>query len=401
MSRRHRMIALLFVGLMSAPADVIAADRVPRIDPRIAALARGLAAADFSQRQSAEAELLGLGPAAIPELKRSLRSAELEARYRLERIIGSLERAQRDVALSDLRDGRPANDPHLESAWSSFARLVGDAPEARELFVEMVRAEPWLVGALSGDIDQLRHQFERRCADVNLRRIQHQESRRPIASVAALLLAASQPDCQPSATAIACITACVDERAFLAAMEQPDRPAAVERLLAAWVSDPQSSPALKRLQLAAQFELIEGVDVALQIIDQRLPGPQLQHAVLYLAKTGSTSHLHELELLLNDTTELQSGRRSQGSQPVVTFTFTSRMQDVALAALLHLTDQDPRTYGFSSLRESQEYLYQLGTIGFENEVQRRTAIARWRRWSADHLKQVQPFVEQAAAGYST
>jgi hypothetical protein len=268
------------------------------------------------------------------------------------------------------------------------------------MFAEMVRLEPWLVGALAGDVDVLRRDFERRCADVHLRRIQHQESHRPIAGVAALLLAANQPDCHPSATAIACITACVQEGAFLETMQRPDRPATVERLLAAWVCDPQSSNALARLQLADKFDLSEGLDIAVQIIEQRLPGPQLQHAVLYLAKAGNNSHLHEIELLLSDKTELQTRRMSQGSQPVTTF--TSRIQDVALVALLHLTGQNPRDYGFSGLRENPhpQYLYQPGTIGFESEAQRRAAIVRWKRWSADHLKDVQPFVEQAAAGYS-
>jgi hypothetical protein len=401
MNGRRRYIAIVFAALIAAPAEIPAADPIASPESRVGALVRRLSASDYTQRQAAEAQLLALGPAAIPELKRRLGAADLEAQYRLERIIASLERTLRDTALSDLRAGRPPGDPRLLAAWEKFLPLVGDSPDSRELFVEMAGLEPWLVEALAGDIDQLRRDFERRCADVHLRRIQHQDSHHPIATVAALLLAANQPDCHPSATAIACITNCVGEAAFLDAMQRPDRPAAVERLLAAWVCDPQSSNALARLNLADKFDLIEGLDIAVQIIEQRLPGPQLQHAVLYLAKAGNASHLHDIELLLDDKTELQTRRMSQGSQPVTTF--TSRIQDVALVALLHLTGQNPRDYGFATLRENQhqQYLYQPGSIGFESEEQRRDAIVRWKRWSALNLKEVQPFVEQAAAGYST
>ena len=140
-------------------------------------------------------------------------------------------------------------------------------------------------------------------------------------------------------------------------------------------------------------------DAVLVITDRTVLDSQLQEAILYLAKAGNAAHLHSIELLLNDKTELQMRRMSQGSQPVTTF--TSRIQDVALAALLHLTGQNPRDYGFSGLRENPQYLYQPGTIGFEGEEQRRTAINRWKRWSADNLKQVQPYVDQAALGHST
>jgi len=399
MNGRRRNIAILLAALAAAAAEIPAADSLDSSSTRIGAVARRLSAAEYSQRQAAEAQLLALGPEAIPELKRLLGAVDIEAQYRLERIIASLERDLRETSLSDLRAGQPPADPQLQAGWATFVPLVGDSPGSRELFVEMVNLEPWLIEALTGDVDILRREFERRCADVHLRRIQHQESHRPIASVAALLLAANQPDCHPSATAIACITACVQEGAFLEAMQRPDRPIAVERLLAAWVCDPQSSNALQRLKLADKFDLDEGLEIAAQIIEQRLPGPQLQEAVLYLAKAGNAAHLHTIERLINDKTELQMRRMSQGSQPVTTF--TSRIQDVALAALLHLTGQNPRDYGFTGLRENPQYLYQPGTIGFEGESQRRAAIDRWKRWSADNLKQVQPYVDQAALGHST
>jgi hypothetical protein len=120
----------------------------------------------------------------------------------------------------------------------------------------------------------------------------------------------------------------------------------------------------------------------------------MQNAILYLAKAGNTSHLHELELLLADETDLQQRRQNSVT------TYSSRVQDVALIALLHLTEQDPQDYGFNGLADDQQYLYK-GSIGFDDDQQRQAALTRWKRWSARNLKQVQPVVEQAAAGYST
>ncbi|MBL8852120.1 MAG: hypothetical protein JNG89_20775, partial [Planctomycetaceae bacterium] len=131
-----------------------------------------------------------------------------------------------------------------------------------------------------------------------------------------------------------------------------------------------------------------------EIIRQRLAGPQLQHAVMYLARMGNLSQLHEIESLLGDATEMQSHKHKSVT------TFSTRVQDVALVALLHMTGQDPSAYGFSELREDRQTIYQLPTIGFGSEEERRAALTRWKRWSRENLKAVQPFVEQAAAGYS-
>ncbi|MEX0585362.1 MAG: hypothetical protein WD176_01870 [Pirellulales bacterium] len=394
MPRRRRYFGLLLVAVLAASAQSLVADPSAAITDRVAALARRLAAADFAQRQQAEADLLVLGPDALPALRKALPSAELEAHYRLERIIAALDQVRREQILSEFRMGGQPNDPSLLTAWVAFSRLAGDGPEARALLAEMARVEPWIVAAVSGPAEQLRSDFERRAADVNLHRVQRQQSQRSVATVAALLFAAQLPDCHPSPSVVACINACVTEGPYLESMERVQRPQPLERLVAVWVSDPTTTPALQRLQLAARFELIEGIDVALQIIEEQLPGPQLQQAVLYLAKAGNVSHLHQLELLLSDATDLQQRRQNSVT------TFSSRVQDVALVALLHLTGQDPEEYGFSGLREDQKYVYLPGTIGFDTDEQRQMAFSKWKRWSAEHLKQVQPVVEQAAAGYS-
>lgn len=394
MPNRRRYFGLLLAALLAAPGQGLAGDSLVASADRIAALARGLDATDFNRRRHAEAELLKLGPRALPALRDARASADLEARYRINRIITALKQQRRSMAVCELQIGGQPDDPQLLAAWMAFTTIAGTGAESRDLFSEMVQTEPWIVDAVSGSPEQLRLRLERRAADISLQRMQRQQTHRSIATVAALLFAAQQPDCYPSSPALGCINGCIQEGPCLQSMQRDLRPEPLERLIAVWVSSPKTTPAYQRLQLAATFELAEGIDVALQIIEQHLPGPQLQQAILYLAKAGNTAHLHELELLLSDTTTLQ--RRRQHS---VT-TFRSRVQDVALVALLHLTHQDPQAYGFRRLSKDSKYVYKPGTIGFDDDDQRQAAFAKWKRWSAQFLKQVQPVVEQAAAGYS-
>ena len=395
MPNRRRHLGLLLALCLASPGAILGAEAAAGAGDRVARLARRLGAADFSQRQQAERDILQVGPSALPALQQAVSSAGLERRRRLERIINVLSRQRREQALSQLsRRDEPA-DPQLLTTWSAFFKLIGNGDESRKLFVEMARYEPWVVDAVAGSPDELRRDFERRAADINLQRMQRQQTTRSIATVAALMFAALQPDCFPSSSAVTCINACIQEGPCLKLMQQTDRSQPLERLISVWVANPTATPAHQRLQLAAKFGLEEGTDVALQIIEQHLPGPHLQQAILYLAKAGNASHIHPLELLLDDNTNLQQRRHHSVT------TFSCRVRDVALVALLHLTGQDPEAYGFSVLRKDPNYIYRTGTIGFETDDERKAAFAKWRRWSAANLKQVQPVVEQAAVGFST
>jgi hypothetical protein len=357
-------------------------------------LAYRLSASEFSVRDQAERELRHAGSAALPILRNLADTSDLEMRLRVTRLISSLERSALEETLQQLSEGGlPADDLSLPG-WAAYQHVLGDDAERRALFIEMVRADGELMAAIDAPVEVLRTEFERRCADINIQRSQRKLGARPVPHVAALLLAATQPDCHPSPAAAACVTASLQEGEFLAAMQRSDRPAVLEQLVALWVAHPDSSTVIQRLGLAARFELAEGIDVAREIIERRLYGPQIQHAILYIAKVGGTEHLHDLEVLLHDTTDLQAQRRGAAT------TFSARVQDVALAGLVHMTGQRLEDFGFGSLRVNSQYLYAPGSIGFETEEARRLALEKWQRWSAANLKDVQPFVEQAALGYT-
>lgn len=376
------MAAVLPAGPPDQPAD------------QIERLAYRLSSAEFTVRDAAERELRTAGPEALPILRRLSDARNLEMRERIARLIIALEESALETSLQQLSEGGVPADDLSVPGWAAYQRVMGADAERRSLFIDMVRADAGLMAAIDGPRETLRQEFERRCADINIQRSQRQSGARSVADVAALILAATQPDSHPSPAAAACITACLQEGAFLAEMQRSDRPEALEQLVALWVAHPDSSTVIQRLGLAARFELAEGIDVAREIIDRRLYGPQIQHAILYIAKVGTADQLHDLELLLEDTTDLQAARRGAST------TFSARVQDVALAGLVHMTGQQPEEYGFGSLRVNSQYLYAPGSIGFETQEARQQALEKWRWWAAANLKDVHPYVEQAALGYT-
>ena len=61
-----------------------------------------------------------------------------------------------------------------------------------------------------------------------------------------------------------------------------------------------------------------------------------------------------------------------------------QVRDVALANLLHLTGQEPLTYGFLHARSHPQWVFDATSLGMENDEQRDAAAEQWRAWRAQH-----------------
>lgn len=387
--------ALMVIGLVW---PVVGAGDDRYSDRHVDRAVQRLGAAEFVERERAAQELLALGPDALSALRRALQEDDLELRARALRLIEELQDRwlAETLALFESGAALPATD--VLPGWREFRLLAGDAPEARQLFVDMYRAEPRLMQAATGPAEELQAAFEQRCGDAQLRRVQQRRAGLPAPTVGALLFLGAHEDCRPTASAAAVLYAAVLDPEFMRELEQPASAGlarSLRPLMGAWIMRPDGASATQRLTIASRFELPEGVDVSREIIDTRQYGPQIQQAILFMARFGNMEHVAELERLLDDPTELAAQRRAPGNA------FSSRVQDVALVAILHLTRQEPKEYGFESLRPNPQQLYQSGTIGFREEEQRQAALAKWRTWREANLKDMQPFLPDAVEGVAT
>lgn len=391
-----RLIVAAAAAVLSGSAALTAADGPSAAERELERIVHRLGSADFAEREQAQRELLDLGPAALPALRRAAAADDLELRYRALQILSELQSRLLEETLAQLESGDPAAAVELLPGWKRYSRLVGSSPEARRLFVDMVRTEPALMQAADGTPAQISAEFEHRCADLSLRRVQRRRDGMPVASVAALLFVGTLDECNPSATAATCVqNIVVTDGDFANEMTGPNRTESVRQLIGLWVVRPDGATATQRLSVAFRFELPEGMEVSREIIASGQNGIPIQHAILFMARFGSRDNIGELEELLANETELPTQRRGSAS------TYSARVQDVALAGLLHLTEQEPKEYGFESIRANPQYLYNPGTMGFSSPESRHKALEKWHAWRAEHFKDMLPFVPDAVEGVAT
>jgi hypothetical protein len=113
-----------------------------------------LASPRFIARERASESLFLLGYEILPELReirRSRTSLDPEQRDRLKLIIRSLAADDLESRIESFLRGE---DSQLEN-WEELRKYFGDSPRVRQMFVELYRTYPDLIGALGGNAQEL------------------------------------------------------------------------------------------------------------------------------------------------------------------------------------------------------------------------------------------------------
>ncbi len=322
----------------------------------------------------------------------------LEQRIRAQRLVQLIEiEAFTQRARNFVETGRLPSDLKFPG-WESFHLEIGDDRAAREIYAGMVAAEPELMWQLDNSPLELSRLVEDRCTDIVLigqlvAPANGAGSTSPsVGTACALLFAASLGEVRTNYYTSSCLNNLIlmDDLGRLLGETSPQREP-LRRLVGLWIRSCEVASPMQRLSLAARFDLPEGLDAALDMIHARVGGRQLQYAIFYVAKTGGSDEIALLEELLHDETELDTRRTSDAI-------VTTRIQDVALVAVLHLTGQNPVEYGFDKLRDNSQFLYQPDTAGFSSDEARREALMSWWRWRSENLREVFPAPIQAIGG---
>jgi hypothetical protein len=252
-------------------------------------------------------------------------------------------------------------------------------------------------------------EFERRCAD--LRSFVERRANRELdpAAVACLLFLALHPDNRISPLSASTIATLISDADFCTAVEQSDpREAKIHHaLLSHWVQLMGQSTPPTRLQLATKFRLPAGLGAAHEIIANRnavgQSRTQLQNAVRFIASYGGPDDLPDLELLLDIEPLQQVWERppvptvTLRRPPSATTAGDALIKDIALLALIQITEQNPESYGFASSR-LEDYRYSTNAPTFASEEDRQRALAKWQQWRAMHRLEWRPRLWDASAG---
>ena len=345
-------------------------------------LVRELGDASFRVRERATRQLIELGVPAKAALMQGLKSSDAEIRERCRRVLVGVLEEDYQARVDRFEADRQGAQEHDLPGWPRYRGLVGDSAAARELFVEMQRAESMLLESVTADAEAAAETLALRCEDLQqaVNRPFDDEGRPlSLGSIAAVFFVGSDSRVAVNDRVAAYLHNFSYQPALQTALGGGSKVEPLKRILGAWVArNTGSNNAYPSLMLAMQYDLREGLAPALNLVRQPGNQPQfLQFALLVIGKFGDKQHVPLLEPLLENSGPLFT-QNASGQH------LRCEVRDVALAVLLHLTGQDFKDYGLGRVQRNAQMLFNTSTLGFPTESARDAAMKKWKQWSSLH-----------------
>lgn len=375
---RSLLLALVLGCLVSTCPSGLAAEPDPAAS-QLEALVRQLGADSFHVREEAARKLAAHGMAAMPALKAGLEHPDVEVKAKCRRLLAVLLDIELENRIRDFLAGGEKDSGPKFPCWTRFRKLVGEAKEARELFIQMLRAEGNLLDVAEREPKAAGQQLARVARELStMASIGHVNSL-SLGTIAALYFVGSDPQVSVGDDTAINIYYLVYQPAAQQELKGGPHGDRVRAILGAWVSRPASpTTTFQNVMLAAQFDIKEGVTAALELaknpdVQQKAVGIQA------VGKLGSKDQIPVLEKLLTDSTPVSS----QKEKGVV---LSTQVSDVALAALVHLSGQKFADYGFERIQTNPQFLFFPHSASFTDGAKRDAALKKWRDWQAAQKK---------------
>jgi hypothetical protein len=351
---------------------------------QIAQLVNQLGSASFAERERATRQLIELGVAGRAALVEAGMSSDAEVRVRARAVLAAVTEADfRDRLEAFLADYDGTRKQTLPG-WEQFASLFGSGRPARQIFVEMQRAEPELMEAFSKDPKVASEAVVARSQSISQQAMQSpREGLVSMGTVASMLLVGGSPDVS------------IDEQlgvqVYAWMIYQPvfQKNAAsgvwspmLKKLLGRWVvKDASPTATVQNLLFAASYELkSEALVLATRVLsDEHNHSNTRQYAILIAGRFGGKEELPMIERLLDDKTSCGTFQANNPPRQV-----DLQIRDIALAVAVHLTGQNLRDYGFQSAQPNATTLFQVATLIFNDPARREEALKKWAGWRAEH-----------------
>ncbi len=355
----------------------------------------------FTVRQAAADQLLATGLDAREQLVAVVDGPDPETRAAASRLLTLIEKFEFKRQLEAFAADTDGQQGIKLPGWDQFRALIGDDAISRATFVEMQRHE----GALLADVFGGRNRQPEREWEERLMRLVRWQSTPanrnaapPLGSCATVLFLGCVKELNIADRLAGYQAHLVQRTPIVEAIKLDGAREGIRRVVVAWIlncSNRNEQLLQVRLTLARGQGIKEAIPMALQIAhagpDYLTVKPPIRAAaVLLVGQLGTPDLAAQLEPLLEDDTVcMQMGQMPQG-QPMML-----QMRDVALIAMLHLTGQDPATYGFFDARKpGAQPTDNMAILILPNDEARDAAAAKWQTWKAaqseDSTKETNP-----------
>lgn len=356
------------------------------VEAEAAQLVEQLGDEQYLVREAAMDKLLRLGLPSLKAIERGSRHVDREVRYRCERILILVRQLEFEKRLEQFLNDSGTGSEFEFPGWDAYRKLYGDSRDNRLLFVEMHRAEPELMASLAKGKAKVIETITTRGNEIQqMIQILNQSGQElPLGSVMAMLFVGLAGEAEGNQPAASLVYNFCYQPSFRNAIMGGKSKDLLRKMLGAWIRKGDDWVGYQGMMLALQYDMPDGLIPAERMLKNENTQPHLrQYAIVTFAKLGDPATQPILEKVLSD-------QRVCGTWQFNNVNIETQIRDVALAALVHMTKQDHKQYGFERIQMAQPYVFSPHTAGFDKAEKRAAAFKKWEEYKAEVAKKTNP-----------
>jgi len=373
------LIAISFSNCALAE-EKVSSQQISRI--KTEELISHLGSPEFSVRDLASKELLSRGKGVLAELQDAADNCDdLEIRLLATQILQQFSVQKYEAELTALLNDPQGKLKHDLPCWLRYKKIMGHGKAERELFVEMLRNEQELLTLVSTNPRQASKQYAGRIKLLYRGRTPFDRQLPSEATLSTFLFLNTQTDIILNQTGKMYMFSYLTSRNEpYQAITAGSNSVLLKRLLSAMaVQAEEGNLAYYHIRMMMRYNMKEAsLKFTRKILrDNKISkrAPAFHYATLVLGKYGGKEDLPLLEPLLKNKTVIHTWNKGKVKKPIKT-----QICDLALVALLKIHNQDHKAFGFKHTVPNNEMIFQIYSMGFEDEKQREAAIAKWQAW---------------------
>jgi len=345
---------------------------------------------EYEIRELAEDQIMQRGADMLPLLRDARRSPDPEIRRRATTLYQHLSERVRKENFA--RFAEMADDVDLPG-WKRFQARHGDTLETRQLYVSILKDEWNVITALETQPQMMDYLLFQRANKIREELYGPNHVQISQGTAAAMLHATSFEDVRITDPTLDQLKFLLAAPQVTTSLQDPESAGPLLSVFDQWLETNlkagRFTPEMRFVVLTTCLRegIKSGKIVAKQMLDERASPvyqngfgqfgainatQQMMYAMLAIAKLGDKEDIEYLQQYLDDQTEV-SLPTVQGDQ------FSTQLKDVALVAVLHLSGENPKEFGYPRISTDPNFLYNIRSIGFSSDEQREKAFAQWEK----------------------
>ncbi|WP_020468435.1 hypothetical protein [Zavarzinella formosa] len=374
--------ALTLAGGLLAGFLWAEAPAVTKADPvRLPVLIEQLGSPRYKEREKAAAELVRMGRGAKIALLEGVKSNDPEVSSRCQQLLPqalTLDLLYRiDLFLKDT-EGKEKHDLPL---WKLFQEKIGGDNDSRKLFAEMLKTNAALLEVIEEQPNKATERIQHRSNEMyqemfgnpfgGFRGGYRPNALNP-AELACVLFACSTPAYKPTQPDWM-LSNLYNQPQFTNLLKDEKTGVGYRKVFFNYLDGRMDDNTINQcVWMLAQHNIKSAADVVAKALKD---GKATQiytkaSAICCVGTLGNKTNIPNLEPFLKETNQIQ-GFVIGGNRGEV------KLQDVALANIIHLSGKNPKDYGFKMWNVYPNQLIQYHQLGFSSEDDRKAAFKKW------------------------